>query len=284
MVNNELTIVINTFNSEDVIFKCLNSIQSNQKVYVIENSNNESLKKKIETIYPNVSCHLTGSNLGYAKGNNYGLSKVRTKYALVLNPDTTLEKNTIDNFINSASNLKDFAILAPALQNEFDKHQSLKDKPKIFKADKVKGFAMFLNLPHFKDIGFFDENFFIYLEEIDLCKRVIDKKKNIYLDKSIIINHLGGKSHNSEINYEMELSRNWHWMWSTFYFDKKYYGFLIALLKIQKKLFSSFFKSIFYFLILNKEKEKIYLQRLKGIIASIFGKKSSYRPKIKKID
>ena len=53
---------------------------------------------------------------------------------------------------------------------------------------------MFLNIKEFKDIGFFDKNFFIYLEEIDLCKRLKKGGKKIYLDKNIIIHHLGGKS------------------------------------------------------------------------------------------
>ena len=75
---------------------------------------------------------------------------------------------------------------------------------------------MFLNLKQFEEIGFFDENFFIYLEEIDLCKRLRKNNKKIYLDKKVLVNHLGGSSHNKKIDFEMELSRNWHWMWSIF--------------------------------------------------------------------
>ena len=48
---------------------------------------------------------------------------------------------------------------------------------------------MFLNLDQFKDIGFFDENFFIYFEEIDLCKRLIKIIKKNFLDTNIKINH-----------------------------------------------------------------------------------------------
>ena len=69
---------------------------------------------------------------------------------------------------------------------------------------------MFLNLQQFQKIGFFDENFFIYFEEIDLCKRLKNNNKKIYLDFGIEIEHIGGSSHNKQINYEMELSRNWH--------------------------------------------------------------------------
>ena len=84
---------------------------------------------------------------------------------------------------------------------------------------------MFLNLSQFKEVGFFDENFFLYLEEIDLCRRVIKNGKKIYIDSNIQISHEGAKSVDSSISFEIELTRNWHWMWSKFYFQKKYYGY-----------------------------------------------------------
>ena len=138
---------------------------------------------------------------------------------------------------------------------------------------------MFLNLKQFKDIGFFDDKFFIYLEEIDLCKRLrINNEK--FLDKNIKIKHQGGSSHNDSINFEMELSRNWHWMWSTFYFNKKHYGYLNALIKVSGKFISSILKAIFFTIFNNKNKRRIYFQRLSGLYNSILGKKSWYRPKI----
>ena len=175
MSNEKITVVINTFNSEEKIHQCLNSIKSNIKIIVIENSNNLNFKNKIEKKYNNVNCYLTGQNLGYAKGNNLGLSKVESEFALILNPDAYLDKNAIDNFLNSAENFKDFSIIGPAKQNEYLDLDLHKDKQDIFEVNSLKGFAMFLNMSQFKEIGFFDENFFIYLEEIDLCKRL--KKK-----------------------------------------------------------------------------------------------------------
>ena len=280
MSNEKITVVINTFNSEEKIHQCLNSIKSNIKIIVIENSNNLNFKNKIEKKYNNVNCYLTGQNLGYAKGNNLGLSKVESEFALILNPDAYLDKNAIDNFLNSAENFKDFSIIGPAKQNEYLDLDLHKDKQDIFEVNSLKGFAMFLNMSQFKEIGFFDENFFIYLEEIDLCKRLKKKNKKIFLDKKIIIHHIGGSSHNKEIDFEMELSRNWHWMWSTFYFNKKHFSFTQALIKVSRKLFSSAIKSIFYTLLLNNIKRKVYYCRFSGLLNSIIGKDSWYRPKL----
>ncbi len=280
MSYDKITVVINTFNSEDKIHHCLDSIDSKVRIIIIENSNNLSFKNEIEKKYPNINCYLTGTNLGYAKGNNLGLSKVKSDYALILNPDASLKKNTLDRLIVTAENHIDFSIIGPAKQNEYSKLDLYKNEDDVFQVSSLKGFAMFLNMKNFKEIGFFDENFFIYLEEIDLCKRLKKNNKKIYLDKKVIINHLGGSSHNENINFEMELSRNWHWMWSTFYFNKKHFGYMNSLFKISGKFFSALIKSIFYTLTVNKIKRKIYYQRLSGLFNSIIGKDSWYRPNL----
>ena len=106
------------------------------------------------------------------------------------------------------------------------------------------------------------------------------KNKKIYLDKKVLIKHLGGSSHNKKINFEMELSRNWHWMWSTFYYNKKHFGFINSFIKVSGKFFSSLIKMIFFTIIFESKKRKIYFQRFSGLFNSIIGKKSWYRPKI----
>jgi N-acetylglucosaminyl-diphospho-decaprenol L-rhamnosyltransferase len=76
----------------------------------------------------------------------------------------------------------------------------------------------------------------------------------------------------------MELSRNWHWMWSSFYYLKKYKGFLLALILTFRKLISSTAKYFIYLLFRNKTKKLIYKQRMSGLFNSIIGKSSWYRP------
>ena len=190
-----------------------------------------------------------------------------------------IKKKSIDNFFNTALKYDDFAIIAPAVQEKKD-FKILEKNNNVFEVESVKGFAMFLNLDKFKDVGFFDDNFFIYFEEIDLCRRLKQLNKKIYLDSSIKIDHMGGSSHNQSIDFEMELSRNWHWMWSTFYYHKKYSGFFYAVIKISSKFFSALTKVLFYSILLNNNKKKIYFQRLSGLFNSITGKKSWYRPNV----
>ena len=274
MESKELTIVVVTFKSDKKIISCLNSISNEIPIIIVENSNNFDFKKNIESKFKNVNCILTGENKGYSAANNIGLKTVKSKYALVLNPDTTLDKNAIKNFFAFIKLKKDFCLLGPA--NDQIAEIDFKEN-KIQEVNNLKGFAIFFNMSKF-DKEFFDENFFLYFEEIDLCKRVKKNKGKIFLDKNIIINHEGGSSVNKFFSFELEKNRNWHWMWSTFYYHKKYKGFLLATIIIFPKLLSAIFKSLFYLIILNKTKRDIYFCRLSGILNSMAYKKSWYRP------
>ena len=281
MSNKDITVVITSFKSGQIIKNCLNSIDRDCKVILVENSGDLDFKKKIEQKFANVECILTGENLGYGKANNIGLKKVTSKYALILNPDTILQSDTIKNFFEATKRVPKFAIIAPFVQEEKDENKKINtDTSNPIQVKNVKGFAMFLNISEFQQIGFFDENFFFYFEEIDLCKRLTNHQKRIYLEPSIIINHTGGKSHDISLNKTMELSRNWHWMWSTFYYHKKHKGFFISFLIILPKLISAAFKALLYSLFLNRDKKEIYTHRLLGLINAIMGKDSWYRPKV----
>ena len=273
MESKELTIVIVTFKSDEKIINCLKSISNNIQVIVVENSDNKDFKKKIENIFTNVNCILVGENKGYSTANNVGLKSVNTKYALILNPDTILDKDTIKNFFTTAEQIKDFWLIGPA-NNQIINFDENDDNLK--EVNNLKGFAIFLNLSQFNQ-EYFDENFFLFFEEIDLCKRVKKNKGKIYIDKNIFIKHDGASSVNRINKLDLEKTRNWHWMWSTFYYQKKHKGFFVAFIIIFPKLFSAIFKTLFYFMASNKKKKEIYFCRLSGLLNSIIGKKAWYR-------
>ena len=100
------------------------------------------------------------------------------------------------------------------------------------------------------------------------------------MDPTIKVRHTGASSVNNISNIKLEKNRNWHWMWSTFYFHKKHQGFFLALFKILPKFISAILKVIIYSLLINKKKRDIYYCRLSGIFNSIIGKRSWYRPSL----
>ena len=94
----------------------------------------------------------------------------------------------------------------------------------------------FCTWKNFFKIGFFDENFFLYLEEIDLCKRVKNKNGKIYIAPAIKIFHMGARSVDKIFSKQVELTRNWHWMWSLFYYNKKHSNFGLGAETFKTKL------------------------------------------------
>ena len=283
-----LSVIIVSYKSEHVIENCINSIDSTIEIIVIDNSNNDQLKHKIETKYKNVKCILSKENLGMGAGNNLGIKNVNKDFVFILNPDVVLEKDSMNEIFSVSNEINNFAIIAPISNKSKYPNYTLKkghnfNPVKPFKVKSVDGYAMLLNLKKLKkvnDFNFFDENFFLYLENEDLCKRLIDKDENIYIVPKSRINHLGGKAVDPKFKNEIEYLRNWHWMWSKFYFNKKHHGYLIAVFKVFKNLISSKIKFIYYLVTFNKFKRKIYQMRLLGLINSMMGKSSHYRPQI----
>ena len=225
-------------------------------------------------------------------GNNLGIKNVITDYAFILNPDVILETNTIDEIIFSSKKISSFAIMAPMSDSKkypnykLDK-SSYFDEINPFKVKSIDGYAMLLNLKKinqlekFNDNFYFDENFFLYLENDDLCKRIIDCGESIYVIPKSKIKHLGGKAVDLRYKDEIEFSRNWHWIWSKFYFNKKHYGFFFAFFKGLPSFFSAIIKFFYYFITMNTKKRKIYLCRIFGFVNALLGNKSLYRPKLK---
>ncbi len=283
-----LSVIIVSYKSDYVIENCIDSIDGEIEIIIIDNSNNGQFKKKIETKYKNVKCILSKKNLGMGGGNNLGIENVNKDFALILNPDVALENNSMNEIFIASKEIDNFGIIAPiSIKDEYPNYILKKgdnfDPEKPFKVKSVDGYAMLLNLKQLKKIdnfNFFDENFFLYLENEDLCKRLTEKNEDIYIIPKSKINHLGGKAVDPKYKNEIEYLRNWHWMWSKFYFNKKHYGYLIALFKVFKNLISAKLNFFYYLITLNTFKRKIYQMRLSGLISSMRGKNSYYRPNL----
>ena len=278
---NNITFIIVSFKSEKIIDDCLKSLPKNSKIIVIENSNNYNLKKSLELKYDNIEV-LISENNGMGASNNLGILKSETKFAYVLNPDVKFKKDTFENLIAAAIKITDFAILTPINSDiKFPNFKILKQNKNIndsiISVDSIDGFSMLINKEKFINQKFFDENIFLYLENDDLCRRVKKNGQKIFVIKNSIIDHKGSSSSSIKNDPEFEYLRNWHWMWSKYYYNKKHYGIFIALIKIFFNLVSAIFKYVFYSLTLNNYKKNIFKMRISGIINSILGNKSKYR-------
>lgn len=287
----ETTVVIPCINSEDVIVDCIESLDSKDiPIIIIDNGSNDQTLKKVMNLKLNITVIHANTNLGWGNAANLGIQKVKTKYALLLNPDTKfLTKKPIYNFEQLIKRYSNVGMASCITCNEnmekengritfFSKidKQILKNIKEIPEGDACStincvygGAIIFFDVKKFLLVDGFDKNCFLYLEEDDLCYRM---KKNNYINiifPSIEALHLG--SHSSKIP-NLTWWKNWHWVWSDLYFKKKYnfkYIYLNNILKIFKWSFKA---SIYFFL--RKNKYYLYSGRLNGAVAFLLGKKA----------
>jgi len=289
----KITILIISYKSLTKLEKCLSTIGNNNEIIVVENSNNVEFKDIIEKKYKNCQVIINNKNLGYGSAANIGFSKIKTQYAILLNTDTTIKESQIIEVENEIINRdEDFALASPIYDdlidfcknNDFDKTltnnkletNSRNNKTKV---DLIKGCALIVNLKKFENKKIFDDNFFFFFEEIDLCKRLKLDSEDIYVFNKIKIEHGNAGAIDKHININYDDFRNWNYYWSKFYYHKKYYGFLSSFIEHFSKLIR-FFVSTIFFVFFSKENFKKNKARFSGLFCSMIGVKSSVSDKI----
>lgn len=234
----DLSIIIVDYKSRELIINCLSSIKEychnfSYEIILVNNSLDADLSKlKEKVITPK-------ENRGFGAGCNIGAQEASGEYLFFLNPDTFLVDNSIETMLQFTKNHTEIGALTCLLyqkngkelqKNFFGRFQNLLSltfrhynyqkvniKDEFFYADIVTGAALMIKRSLFRSLGGFDEKIFMYLEDDDLCKRLIDiGYKNAVLTTAKIV-HLEGKSSNSKqrkIFYYN--SQNYYW--------RKHYG------------------------------------------------------------
>ena len=290
----KLTVNILTFRTEKKILNdCINSIDKSIPINIIENSKNFQHEIYFKKKRKNINVFCTGNNLGYGKGHNYGFFKTKSRYVLICNPDVIFRKNYFKKVIKYLNKKIKFNIIGSQyVRNKMNRPayglfktkkinpQIKKDKNGLQKVNWVVGCTMLFDLSKFSNKKIFDENFFLFYEETDLCRRIMKKNGTVYSGSDLIIDHLGEKSSFAaipklKVNY-VKL-RNWHLLWSSFYYEKKHFGYFHSFKKHIFSLLKDIIKISFYIVIFNKEKYLKHLYRFLGLINSMSGQKSNFR-------
>ena len=262
-------IIMVSYKSEFLIKKNIERLSKNHNIIIIDNSQNKLLKKNLEHKFKNVQVFLH-KNDGFGEAANFGAKKAKAKYILFCSPDNFIEKNAIIK-LEQFSKIKkdDFGLLVLSEKKEL--------QTQVYEIKKPVGISTFFALKkNFLKIGGFDKKFFLYFEDTDLIRRIILKKFKIY-KVPIVFNSFMG-SHNPKYNHPIELNRNWHFMWSKFYYLKKYNGYFFSILITFPYLIRSAIKIVIN--LRNKKKRKVYMSRFNGLINSYALKRSWYRPNL----
>ncbi len=226
MSASRVTIVIVTFNSADVLADCLASIElhaEGHRVIVVDNAS-EDKTVEVAQAASFVTLIRAESNEGFSKGNNRALRTAETEFALVLNPDARLTSSTIPQLLTAADRQPEAVALGPrtvyedgrpqvsfgpdlSLLAEFRQRKLVKGV-KAGEAgalaewrvatqserdvDWISGSCMLLRMSAARDVGFFDERYFLYEEDADLCLRLRKAgRKVMFVPQAVVLHELG---------------------------------------------------------------------------------------------
>ncbi|MFN8575916.1 MAG: glycosyltransferase family 2 protein [Candidatus Sericytochromatia bacterium] len=225
----------------------------------------------------NLNIIKNGENLGFGKACNIGAKSAKGKYLVFVNPDTILIEDSIKILIDDLKNENNVALVAPKIideqlntslspsvfpniLNRIIGGESLIRFARILKFKKI-GFiyinldeasypdwivGAFFILPKkiFSDIGGFDENIFMYWDEIDLCKKIITSGYKVKYNPSTKVIHIGGGT--SKAVPQLTIERQ---MQSEFYFFKKWNSLEYSIKYTLINAYSSFIKGIIFLLL-----------------------------------
>lgn len=224
-----VSIIIVNYNGGEVLLGCLESLEKSSpsiahEVILVDNCSTDGSPDLVEQRFPNVLLIRQPQNRGFGAGNNVGARFAKGEFLFLLNPDTILSEDILPHLIEIMQQDPTVGIVGPKLLNpdgslqlsvspalsiageyqarkQAKSYQSLRNKTLISQkfndiqeVDIVVGAAFFIIKSLFDSIGGFDENFFMYFEESDLCRRVQDNGWKIIYTPKVSLIHLKGYS------------------------------------------------------------------------------------------
>lgn len=226
-LNTDVSIIFVNYKTKDLTINAINSVIEktqgiNYEIFVVDNASNDGSIESIEKQFLNINIIKSEINGGFGYANNLAIKQAGGKYILCLNTDTILISNAIKIMFDfmEKEEYKDVAVCGGNLYDENNNPTlSFADFPnlinctsfsylfrnlfpnikkieakKIIDVDVIIGADIFLRKEVLDKIGLFDEKFFMYAEEVDLCKRIKNAGYRIKIVPNAKIKHLEGKS------------------------------------------------------------------------------------------
>jgi len=218
-----LSIIIVNYNTANILRRCLKSLISNSEIILIDNgSTDDSLQLINSSKWPNLKIIKNQTNLGFAKAVNQGIKQSKGEYLLLLNSDIIAKPNSIKRLVDFAEKHPGAGVVGGRLLNPDGSIQGscfflptlwrvvkefwfnfkgfsvmIKYAPKSNRPSEVEAVvgAVFL-IPRkvFGKVGFFNERYFMYFEDLDYCRRVRENGLRVYYLPTAEFIHAHGAS------------------------------------------------------------------------------------------
>lgn len=271
----DLTIIIVTFNSSEVIGKCLESLNADKyDVVVVDNASSDNTCQIIATNFPKVKLIQSGKNLGYGRGNNIALRQAETEFVLILNPDALILENGIEVCLNILKSNPQIALASTGVtNNEVEFYQQSDDKGYGYvESNFIVGGVMFMRMEVFRKIGFFDEQFFMFAEDGEISDRSIANGYKNVLIENVKAFHEGGKS--AKKTLAVIHRRFWHLGWSKSKYKLARKGKFHTIRSSLRLSIVYFFEALFYLCAFNIDKAVGKIAFASGCFSYVIGLKA----------
>lgn len=225
-----LSISIVNWNTKDILGKCLKSIYESSyrdfEVFVVDNASTDGSTEMARNCFPQVKLISNPENLGFARANNQAINSSHGKYVLILNPDVMVYKDTLEKMVDFMDAHPEAGAIGIKLVDEYGKelkkgyyrkypsipqtllfytilekislrYNWLKnrywepvDTSRVMEIQQIPGAFLLVK----KGLALFDERFWLFFEDVDLCYRIKKAGWKIYLVPDITAVHIGAKS------------------------------------------------------------------------------------------
>jgi len=267
----DLTIIVVLYQEKfELIRACLKNIK-NFKIIIVDNDNNVKIKKKIISEFFIYKYVLNKKNIGFSKAANIAVKLSDTKYIMNINADCLIKQDDVLKLLLANKADPNCFITSPTFYDSKDKlsqnASSFSDKIISYNnnyfdgdvcVDWVLGAAIVFKKKIFIEIGMFDENFFLYFLDEDICRKAFKKKKSTIQMSAVKAIHVHGIPKTKNFFKKIFL-KSYH-----FTYDELYYHFKInnhnkIFSKLKKKMPNYLIKFLINVLILNLGKATHYL-------------------------
>ena len=274
-MSNKITIIILIFEENlNTILKCIKSVK-NFKIIIVDNSGNKKRKEAITKKFNIYKYFLNKINLGFGKGNNIGIKNCDTEYLLILNPDCIISEESINKLLASLLKYENCYITTPTFIDENNQQTfnassfpEISHNIDILKLEgdiccqTVLGAAMFCKTEQIKSLDMFDENFFIFYEDYDLCRKIYNKKKSVIQIFNATAIHQHGLGNSIKNTFKRSFIINFNMTFSELYYFYKINKHQKKYDYLKKKIPKYLFKLLINLFILNLNKIAYYLSKI----------------------
>jgi GT2 family glycosyltransferase len=253
MTPRAVDVVVVAYRSRELLRRCLDSLvghppQCELNVFVVDNASSDGTVELLGDRFPDVWLHAAADNLGFAKATNIGIRAGKAPYVLVLNPDTEATAGALDRMLDLMDGHPEVGIAGCRLELEDGSldHAAKRSFPTPLSAlghfsglrlggqlgaytapgvesgpvDAVNGAFMLIRRAALEEVGLFDEGYWMYMEDLDLCYRFAQAGWTTWYESTVIFRHV--KHGTSGLVRSPRLERAFHYGMYRFY--RKHYA------------------------------------------------------------